>query len=711
MEVRRKEGVRPSRFVAGAVVVTAMVIAVVAAAGIDVSALRDFERDATMRRAPYTEGDRYFDPSGHAVWLSSDLFVWDSVRSFDLPLWNRLQGGGYSSLDAIHEGVFHPLRWLTALTPRRSAPTTLIVLILAAAFTGMYLLVRFEFELSIAAATLAAAAFAFSGVLISMVHFSGAILPLAHIPWIVYFLRRGSAAGVVIALALLFLSGHPLLEACAAMAVGGIAIADAASSRSWRPVIRCAIGGIAGVLIAAPAWLPALLSRSDLWTYKTQTAVGTSYFAYGLLEWAAATQAMVLDVFTKNGCCVDFGGFFLYVGLAAVALAVIGIIAVKRMRPIGILLFIAFLLSVPGPWMVPFRQLRPISFFKPWYLIGAFAFYFALCAGAGFETLWQSTVLRRVVGVALATVVIGTYLMRANEVLRPRILRAEIGGDGLRFLRNDHDTFRILSLWGQTHMPNASRITGIEDVRLLGPILTNRYHLWWQLVDPNVLSRGYPTTRVTDHLESPLVGDFNVKYILESRLAYTGTFRLDLRERSRDTRLSPLLGDLPVVASTPWVEIRRNTRWLRPRAHFAENIVGVPSLRDAVAVLAHDRDLPRRAAVVETGQPMATAVMGTGTVALSYPTERRVVMDVRSDRGGLVVLHDSFADGWSARVDGKPAEVLPVNVLSRGVIVPPGAHRVEMRYMPAVFIAAVAISAATLLGMALLLLRRTPLYS
>lgn len=55
-------------------------------------------------------------------------------------------------------------------------------------------------------------AFAFSAVLISRVHFSGAIVPLAHIPWIVFFMRRragrGAMAGMVIALALLFLSGH-----------------------------------------------------------------------------------------------------------------------------------------------------------------------------------------------------------------------------------------------------------------------------------------------------------------------------------------------------------------------------------------------------------------------------------------------------------------------------------------------------------------------
>jgi hypothetical protein len=711
VEVWRQENVTAGRFVAGSIAVTAVVLTVVAFAGLDLSALRDFERDVTMLRAPYTEGDRYFDPSGHSVWLPSDLFVWDSIRRGELPLWDRMQGGGFSSLNAIHEGVFHPLRWLTALVPRRSAATALIVLVLAATLTGMFVLARWGFSWSIPAAALAAFVFSFSGPLISMVHFSGMILPLAHIPWIVYFMRRsparGAVAGLVIAMALLFVSGHPLLELTAALAVGGIAIADGVVSRSLGPVIRCVTAGFGGVLIAAPAWLPAVVSRADLWTYKTQTTVGMSYFAYGLLDWVAATQAILLDSFSKGSCCIDLGAFFLYVGPAAVTLVAIGMIAAKRMRPIGMLLAIAFLLSVPGPWMKPLRTLLFLAPFKPWYLIGAMAFYLALCAGAGFDTLWRSTTLRRVIAAALATLVVGTYLIRAGEVVRPRILQAEVAGDALRFLRSDREFFRVLGLWGQTHMPNASRLTAVEDIRLVGPILSRRYHLFWQLVDRDVLSRSYPTTRVTDHLESPLVGDFNVKYILQSRLAYTGTFRLDPRERSRDTRLSPLLADLPVVARTPWVEVRQNTRWFRPRAHFAEAVVQVSSLEQAVGSLLRDGDLPRHAEVVESEEPL-TGAAGGGTVAVSYPSERSVAMNVRSDRGGLVVLHDSFADGWSATVDGKPAGIYPVNVLSRGVMVPPGGHRILMTYLPGTFLSAVGISAAALLTLLLVILRTVP---
>jgi hypothetical protein len=207
---------------------------------------------------------------------------------------------------------------------------------------------------------------------------------------------------------------------------------------------------------------------------------------------------------------------------------------------------------------------------------------------------------------------------------------------------------------------------------------------------------------MTDRLESALVSDFNVKYVLQSRLAYEGTFRNNPDERSRDRRLSRRLSDLPLVFRTPWVEVRRNSRWYRPRAHFAEAVVPVPALEEAVRALIRDPGLPRRAAVVETEDPATVVKLaGTGTVVLRYPNEHSVVMDVRSDRGGLVVLHDTVADGWSATVDGKPADIVAVNVLSRGVFVSAGSHRIEMRYLPPVLVAAAGISAATFLAVLL----------
>jgi hypothetical protein len=97
---------------------------------------------------------------------------------------------------------------------------------------------------------------------------------------------------------------------------------------------------------------------------------------------------------------------------------------------------------------------------------------------------------------------------------------------------------------------------------------------------------------------------------------------------------------------------------------------------------------------------------GTGAARLvSYEPERAVAI-TSADRTGLLVLTDVYYPGWKASVDGRGVPLERVNYFLRGVAVPPGAHRVEMRYEPASFRAgwiisltsALALVAAVVLG-------------
>jgi hypothetical protein len=60
----------------------------------------------------------------------------------------------------------------------------------------------------------------------------------------------------------------------------------------------------------------------------------------------------------------------------------------------------------------------------------------------------------------------------------------------------------------------------------------------------------------------------------------------------------------------------------------------------------------------------------------------RVALACEAPDRAFVVLADTWFPGWSASVDGAPAAIYRVNQLARGVAVPPGRHRLEMRYEP-----------------------------
>jgi hypothetical protein len=63
----------------------------------------------------------------------------------------------------------------------------------------------------------------------------------------------------------------------------------------------------------------------------------------------------------------------------------------------------------------------------------------------------------------------------------------------------------------------------------------------------------------------------------------------------------------------------------------------------------------------------------------------------------MLVVTDTHYPGWEARVDGRPAPLLRANGYLRAVAVPPGLHRVEMRYRPRSLAIGGAVSAGSLL--------------
>ena len=58
------------------------------------------------------------------------------------------------------------------------------------------------------------------------------------------------------------------------------------------------------------------------------------------------------------------------------------------------------------------------------------------------------------------------------------------------------------------------------------------------------------------------------------------------------------------------------------------------------------------------------------------------VIEVDTDRAGVLVLHDLYYPGWEVTVDSKPAVLLRANILFRGVEVPFGHHIVEFTFNP-----------------------------
>jgi hypothetical protein len=125
-----------------------------------------------------------------------------------------------------------------------------------------------------------------------------------------------------------------------------------------------------------------------------------------------------------------------------------------------------------------------------------------------------------------------------------------------------------------------------------------------------------------------------------------------------------------------------------PRAYLATRLQPV----DSDAVLDQDEmpEFERADEAVIEGADLASlkgaypsdGAPALATVRIAEYRRNAVVLEVETDRAGLVVLHDIFYPGWEARVNGASRPILRANLLFRGVEVPAGRHRVEFAFRP-----------------------------
>ncbi|WP_165230363.1 YfhO family protein [Aquisphaera insulae] len=150
--------------------------------------------------------------------------------------------------------------------------------------------------------------------------------------------------------------------------------------------------------------------------------------------------------------------------------------------------------------------------------------------------------------------------------------------------------------------------------------------------------------------------------------------------------------------------LHRNTRAL-PRAR----LLGLPAYAkddaEAAALLEKLGAENRHRIIVEDPtRPLSEAVEASGRAEIVEDLPELVAVETKSEGPSYLLLADTFDPGWSATVDGQPAEIRPAYVAFRAVYLPAGPHRVIFRYRPAGFMTGAAISAAGVVLAILLLL-------
>lgn len=153
-----------------------------------------------------------------------------------------------------------------------------------------------------------------------------------------------------------------------------------------------------------------------------------------------------------------------------------------------------------------------------------------------------------------------------------------------------------------------------------------------------------------------------------------------------DSGLAQSLGIRIVASGAPIdrilpPEAYKSLTFLGPRgdAYLYENSAAGP--RVVVAPLARPED-----AIANAGSPVTIVDFGEqepiGAAEIFSDRQSQVMVRVRMETQGLLILHDLYHPAWHASIDGRPAPVLRANALFRAVALPAGQHTVTFSFEP-----------------------------
>jgi hypothetical protein len=567
---------------------------------------------------PALSGD-LFDLRDFPRWTWPSRELWkQAVLAGRLPQWNPYVGLGVPTLAVPVHGTFYPFHVL------------LLVMSLGAVFTlhaawagaGGYVLARF-LKCRPTAAFVAGAVFAIGGYAVSMWGNGEKVLSCAWIPWsalaiawALETLDKRRIALAAIPLAMIALAGDPFLWLHAV--VLGLALTE---PRKWWALAP--IGGLAA-LLAAPALVPAIAMIGD--TERTSLRAEAGYWS---------------------------------------------------MHPVRLLE-----LAAPNLLGDPYDMTRyPGARFVHEPALGATPWALSLYAGAA-AVLFAPFGKRRGLFIAAAIGVLlalGKYI----HVLVPLMRYPE-----------KHAYLLIASLALLAALGCERALAGEVSLRRLSIPL---------LVLPIPLLARLPAAMAIAQCAVVMLVLLGIVYVRKLEAMIAVAVAADL-----------FVAAVPLLRFTALVEAPQNAKIIRgapsiypPRVYRPRFDGDLNTLPDNLGIIygiahipGHDAALPRalheywdHAAGEEAMSRLAIDWMITPQgAAVRWPTPQRLSpgcnfaryqpesIAIECEGPRRMVLADQLARGWTATIDGTPATIEPEANLLRAVSVPPGHHRIEMRY-------------------------------
>ncbi len=627
------------------------------------------------------------------------LYTADRLLARDIPLWNPLSGAGEPWLANAQSGVFYPPTMLFLLPSPALAAALYLLAHVALGVWGVWRFLRQE-AASAPAALAGAALFAGSGFAASLSAYWNHFGAFMYLPAIVSIARGGlrsrpAVAGLAALVGLQAMAGSPEISGATLFLAAVFALFPrppqptgwAEPPRSRAP-LRFATGALLGLALAG--WL--LVPMGELAVASDRRAP----LPAADRETGAVTLAAVASLARLGGGSSGTSYLSsLAIGPLGVALVLAGF-AERQRRPLAVALAavavagaVAAAAGPLGEWL---RGLPPLDRVR--YPAKALIFpFFALpvLAGLGCDALRFAPRWKPAIGTALAwsaALVLTASLALVGRNLFAFVPEAEI--------RRPPDSLGPLShLAGRVMTPpmRAVAVWVLQSARFDVQTLRRQRQVFLGYTS---LLQGVPTVRTAAALPTEAA-----RAITE---AADAPGRPMVAAGAAGARVLVTTSPPPDMGSRKVGEVfRAPINPYRPRLSFVAAFRVEPDAAKAWLHAARGESDWSREVLLERALSPALPPPGRArpslVARLAEDRPERIVAEMTSDSAGLLVLADLFYPGWTAEVDGRPAEILRADGVFRAVVLPPGSHRIVFRYRPLSLWIGGGLSAAALLVM------------
>ena len=670
------------------------------------------------------------------------MFPWKhltftSLTSGIVPLWNPYQFMGLPFMASMKPLVFYPANVFFVFGELRAWNTLLwLQLFLSLWFT--YLLVR-SLRFGAVFSLLAAIAFAFSSLMMSVLEFGSEGHVLLWLPIFLYLAKQyiatvkpGWVVGMAFTIAFAIFAGHLQYAAYVLLYLAAFAVFETLKEKKpFRTVLPIFLAIGVGSAIAAVQLLPGI----EMFQHSYRGLVGNyGIFANGLLKPYHLLRLLSPDWFGNPVSLDLYGGYIEssgYFGIIPLFFALYAVIYGRKnfyVRFFSAAAAVALLLSFNGIGQVLYILRIPIitsgsggRIFSMFLFSGAvlsgfglqafmrdgqeqrklrFLLYFlgfaAVCFGVGGATLGNI----KIQIAALAGFGVGAFLYIRYGKKIPFAYILFVGavlvltfGDlfrmGYRFLTFSNEKFLYPDVAVTRFIRNAAAASLGREYGLTEPEINTALGVYsTETYNPLFPLR---TARLLQALENksgaPLADN---KYYL-----------------TRNPRMKSVLDFLGVYfivvpkGVNPAITLWNNSQYEKDLTKIYEDegndvyqlLTAIPrfglywDIRDGVSdeeslQAIENQSVNFKNTLLIQEQLSETFVPGTGSADLVSSDLNNLSFRVQTDRPAVFYLSDGNFPGWHASVNGKETPVLHANYNFRGVLVPAGRSDIEFWYLP-----------------------------